>query len=282
MFGDGGAKEIVDAEEVQEEIRAVEVAHETVPGTGDRSEEEKSGGKVDALHFAEVFVVSEEEEGGKAGKEEADGALGEDGKGGGDVAEVVVFPVFAVAYVEESDRHAHEEEEGRVGDDGFREEPALDGGAKDDGGEPADFFVVDMAGEPVGEEDGGASEKGGGQAGGHFIEAEERVGKCQLPVVKDGLVVPVVSVDLWGDPVAGENHFFRGDGVVRLGGVGDGEELVADEVEEEGTHKKREVGVLAKRGVHRASLGKYRSFIIHTVSQGDEESCRNDLRKYKL
>ena len=282
MLGDGGAEEVVDTEEVQEEIGAVKVAHETVPGTGDRSEEEKSGEKVDALHFAEVFVVSEEEEGGKAGKEEADGAFGEDGEGSGDVAEVVVFPVFAITQVEESDRHAHEEEEGRVGDDGFREKPALDGGAKDDGGEPADFFVVDTAGEPVGEEDGGAPEKGGGQAGCHFIEAEERVGKCQLPVVKDGLVVPVVSVDLWGDPVAGENHFLRGDGVVGLGGVGDGEELVADEVEEEGTHEKREVGVLAKRGVHRASLGKYRSFVIHTVSQGDEESCRNDLRKYKL
>ena len=282
MFGDGGAKEIVDAEEVQEEIGAVKVAHETVPGTGDHGEEGEAGEEMDVLHFAEVFVIGKEKQGGKTGKEEADGALGEDGKGGGDVAEVVVPSVFGIAQVEEGDRHAHEEEEGRVGDDGFREEPALDGGAKDDGGEPADFFVVDAAGEPVGEEDGGAPEKGGGQAGCHFIEAKERVGKCQLPVVEDGLVVPVVSVDLWGDPVAGENHFFRGDGVVRLGGVGDGEELVADEVEEEGTHKKREVGVLAKRGVHRASLGKYRSFVIHTVSQGDEESCRNDLRKYKL
>ena len=282
VFGDGGAKEIVDAEEVQEEIGAVKVAHEAVPGTGDHGEEEQAGEKVDALHFAEVFVVREEEEGGKTGEEKTDGALGEDGKGSGYVAEVVVLSIFGIAQVKEGDCHAHEEEEGRVGDDGFREKPALDGGAKDDGGEPADFFVVDTAGEPVGEEDGGAPEKGGGQAGCHFIEAEECVGKCQLPVVKDGLVVPVVSVDLWGDPVAGENHFFRGDGVVRLGGVGDGEELVADEVEEEGTHEKREVGVLAKRGVHRASLGKYRSFVIHTVSQGDEESCRNDLRKYKL
>ena len=97
MLGDGGAKEVVDAEEVQEEIGAVKVAHEAVPGTGERGEEEKTGEKVDALHFAEVFVVSEEEEGGKAGKEEADGALGEDGKGGGDVAEVVVFSIFGIA-----------------------------------------------------------------------------------------------------------------------------------------------------------------------------------------
>ena len=215
----------------------MEVAHESVPRAGDHGEEEKAGEKVDALHFCKVFVVREEEEGGKTGEEEADGALGKDGKGGGDVAEVVVFPVFAVAQVEESDRHAHEEEEGRVGDDGFREKPAFDRGTKDDGGEPADLFAVDAAGEPVGEEDGGAPEKGGGQAACHFIEAEECVGKRQLPVVKDGLVVPVVPVDLWGDPVSGENHFFGGDGVVGLGGVGDREELVADEIEEEGKHK---------------------------------------------
>ena len=215
----------------------MEVAHGAVPGTGDRSEKEKSGEKVDALHFAEVLVVGEEEESGKSGKEEADGTLGEDGKGGGDVAEVVVFPAFAIAQIEESDRHAHEEEEGRVGDDGFREEPAFDRGTQDDGGEPADFFVVDTAGEPVGEEDGGAPEKGGGQAGCHFIEAEERVGKCQLPVVKDRFVVPVVSVDLWRDPVTREDHFLGGESVVRLSGVGDGKELVADEIEEEGNKK---------------------------------------------
>ena len=232
----------------------MEVAHGAVPCAGDHGEEGEAGEEMDVLHFFEVFVIGEEEQGGKTGEEKTDGPLGEDGKGGGYVAEVVVSSVFGIAQVEEGDRHAHEEEERRVSDDGFREEPAFDRGTQDDGREPADFFVVDMAGEPVGEEDGGASEKGGGQAGGHFIEAEKRVGKCQLPVVKDGLVVPVVSVDLWGDPVAGENHFFRGDGVVRLGGVGDGEELVADEVEEEGTHKKREVGVLAKRGIHRASF----------------------------
>ena len=156
---------------------------------------------MDVLHFFEVFVVGKEEQGGKTGEEKADGPLGEDGKGGGYVAEVVVPSVFGIAQVEEGDRHAHEEEERRVSDDGFREEPAFDRGTQDDGREPADLFAVDMAGKPVSEEDGGTAEKGGGQAGGHFIETKERVGKRQLPVVKDRFVVPVVSVDLWRDPV---------------------------------------------------------------------------------
>ena len=135
----------------------MEAAHESVPRAGDRGEEEKAGEEVDALHFCKVFVVCEEEEGGKTGEEKTDGALGEDGKGGGCVAEVVVLYIFGIAHVKEGDRHTHEEEEGRVGDDGFREKPAFDRGTKDDGGEPADLFAVDASGEPVGEEDGGAS-----------------------------------------------------------------------------------------------------------------------------
>ena len=61
----------------------MEAAHESVPRAGDRGEEEKAGEEVDALHFCKVFVVCEEEEGGKTGEEKTDGALGEDGKGGG-------------------------------------------------------------------------------------------------------------------------------------------------------------------------------------------------------
>ena len=135
----------------------MEAAHESVPRAGDRGEEEKAGEEVDAFHFCKVFVVCEEEEGGKTGEEKTDGALGEDGKGGGCVAEVVVLSIFGIAHVKEGDRHTHEEEECRVGDDGFREKPAFDRGTKDDGGEPADLFAVDASGEPVGEEDGGAS-----------------------------------------------------------------------------------------------------------------------------
>ena len=179
----------------------MEVAHGTVPCAGDHGEEGEAGEEMDVLHFFEVFVIGKEEQGGKTGEEKTDGSLGEDGKGGSYVAEVVVPSVFGIAQVEEGDRHAHEEEERRVSDDGFREEPAFDRGTQDDGREPADLFAVDMAGKPVREEDGGTAEKGGGQAGCHFIETKERVGKRQLPVVKDRFVVPVVSVDLWRDPV---------------------------------------------------------------------------------
>ena len=179
----------------------MEVAHSAVPCAGDHGEEGETGEEMDVLHFFEVFVIGKEEQGGKTGKEKTDGSLGEDGKGGGYVAEVVVPSVFGIAQVEEGDCHTHEEEECRVSDDGFREEPAFDRAAQDDGREPADLFAVDMAGKPVSEEDGGTAEKGGGQAGCHFIETKERVGKRQLPVVKDRFVVPVVSVDLWRDPV---------------------------------------------------------------------------------
>ena len=232
----------------------MEVAHGAVPCAGDHGEEGEAGEEMDVLHFFEVFVIGEEEQGSKTGEEKTDGPLGEDGKGSGYVAEVVVPSVFGIAQIEEGDRHAHEEEERRVSDDGFREEPAFDRGTQDDGREPADLFAVDMAGKPVSEEDGGTAEKGGGQAGCHFIETKERVGKRQLPVVKDRFVVPVVPVDLWRDPVTREHHFLGGESVVRLSGVGDGKELVADEIEKEGNKKKREVGVLAKRGIHRTSF----------------------------
>ena len=232
----------------------MEVAHGAVPCAGDHGEEGEAGEEMDVLHFFEVFVIGKEKQGGKTGEKKTDGSLGEDGKGGGYVAEVVVPSVFGIAQVEEGDRHAHEEEERRVSDDGFREEPAFNRGTQDDGREPADLFAVDMAGKPVSEEDGGTAEKGGGQAGCHFIETKERVGKRQLPVVKDRFVVPVVPVDLWRDPVTREHHFLGGESVVRLSGVGDGKELVADEIEKEGNEKKREVGVLAKCGIHRASF----------------------------
>ena len=133
MLGDGSAKEIVDTEEIEQKIRSVEVAHGAVPCAGDHGEEDEAGEEMDVLHFFEVFVVGEEEQGGKTGKEKTDGPLGEDGKGGGYVAEVVVPSVFGVAQVEEGDCHTHEEEECRVSDDGFREEPAFDRGAQDDG-----------------------------------------------------------------------------------------------------------------------------------------------------
>ena len=154
VLGDSGAEKVVDAQEVQDEIKAMEVVHGAVPQAAEEEKEGEAGEEVDSFHFGKVSVVGQKEEGGKTGEEDADGAFGEGGEGGEEVAEEIIFPVFRVAQVEEGDGAAHEEEEGGVGDDGFREEPEFHGGAQDEGGEPADFFAVDSAGKPVGEEEG--------------------------------------------------------------------------------------------------------------------------------
>ena len=77
----------------------MEVAHGAVPCAGNHGEEGEAGEEMDVLHFFEVFVIGEEEQGSKTGEEKTDGALGEDGKGGGYVAEVVVPSVFGIVVV---------------------------------------------------------------------------------------------------------------------------------------------------------------------------------------
>lgn len=194
-------------DEVQKEIFAVEIAHGAVPGAGYQDEKDKAGKEVHMGHFLQVFFIEEKEQARKPGKEDADGALGEGGQGSKEIAEEIVFPVFRIPQVEESHGAAHEKEEGGVGNDGLGENPAFHRGAQDDGGEPACLFPIGAAGKPVGKEDGSGAQNGGRKAGGHFIKAEEGKGKGQLPVVENGLVIPVAAVNPGRNPVAGKHHF---------------------------------------------------------------------------
>lgn len=210
MFGHRGTEHIVYADEVQEEIISMEIAHGAVPGAGNDGKDGKTGKEMHMGHFLQVLLVKKEEQAGQARQEDTDGALGEGGQGSRYVAQEIVFPVFRIAQIEEGNGGAHEKEKGGVRNHRFGKDPVFQGSGKDDGGKPACLFSVGAAGKPVGKEHGGGAQNGSGQAGGHFIEAEEGKGKGQLPVIENGLIVPVAPVNLGRNPVAGKDHFLGG------------------------------------------------------------------------
>lgn len=172
MLGHRGTEYIVHADEVQEEIISVEIAHGAVPGAGNDGKDGKAGEEVHMGHFFQVLLVKKEEQAGQARQKDADGALGKGGQGSRYVAQEIVFPVFRIAQIEEGNGGAHEKEKGGVRNHRFGKNPVFQGSGKDDGGKPACLFSVGAAGKPVGKEHGGGAQNGSGQAGGHFIEAE--------------------------------------------------------------------------------------------------------------
>ena len=237
MFRHRGTEKIVDADEIQDKVAAMEVTHGTVPGTGDDCKDTESGNQMDMGHFPEVFLVNEEEEASQPGQENTDRPLGQGGESCKDVAEEIVFPVIRVSQIEESHGAAHEKEEGGVGDNSLGKDPAFHRGTKDKGRKPAYLFSVGSAAEPVGKEYGCRPQNGCGQAGSHFIEPEKGKGQGQLPIVEYGLVIPVAAVNLRGNPVSRKDHFLCGEGIVRFCRVRDCQKLVAHEVDNKGENK---------------------------------------------
>ena len=125
MLGHRGTEHIVHADEVQEEIISVEIAHGAVPGAGNDGKDGKAGKEVHMGHFFQVLLVKKEEQAGQARQEDTDGALGEGGQGGKYVAQEIVFPVFRIAQIEKGNGGAHEKEKGGVRNHRFGKNPVF-------------------------------------------------------------------------------------------------------------------------------------------------------------
>ena len=57
VFRYGGAQDIVDTEEIEDEVAAVHGVHGAVPRTGDDEEESHARDKMDVEHFLQVFLI---------------------------------------------------------------------------------------------------------------------------------------------------------------------------------------------------------------------------------
>ena len=214
----------MDAEEIENEIAPVGQVHVEVPAAAGREEEEKTGEEMDVLHFLDVFFPYKEEKTGKSWEGDADGAFREDRQACENPGEVVILFIFLIAQVKCGDSAVHEKEERRVGDDRFREEVEFKARSEKNGCAPGSALPIDAAGKPEGTEHIGASEKRRWEARRPFGESEEGKRGGQFPVVENGFVVPVPAVNLGREPVAGEDHFFRSEGVIRFRRICHGKE----------------------------------------------------------
>ncbi len=240
MLRHRGAQHVVHAEELADEVAAVQLHHRIVPERRHGEEKREPSEDVPAEELAQPPLPREEQEDDEPRQAEANRPFREHGDAGEEKGEVVpAHAPLRVAEVEGDEHTAQRDEERRVGDHRMADVPELDGRPHDERREPADALPIEPPPEEIREEEANQREQRGEEPRRKRRLPEERECRDELPVEEHGLIVPVVPVDARREEVARRHHLLGGLDVIRLHGVRDDHRRIAHEIDEHGEEEKQ-------------------------------------------
>ena len=219
-FGGEVAFEIVFDDEDVEEI-GVAAGAEDIPRESDEAEGRDRGGMKKAEGVTPALGEERPEKNGAAGENEGGGAFGEYGEAEEETEQKEGEPrpsrknrrIFVTRQTKHYSGAHHRDgqhgAEGHVRSGSMGEADHADGGRKQKEQPTSGFRAVETQREPSERKRGEQCGDGAGQPRGSFTHAKEHEAERRAPVEERRLFEPRLSVEAWGDPVAGFRHVAR-------------------------------------------------------------------------
>ena len=239
MLGDRRAQDIVNSQERIHEICAVRQIHITVPRCADREVDREPRQNPNAHECTKVPPQYEKYEDNQTGQKNPDGAFGQCRQSRTGIRGVEISsPARFVAEEKRRKRPPKKDKKAHIRKNELRKHGIEHTGAEDQRRPKGCPLVIEAPRKGVSQEKPENTEEGGEKPRGKICHAERRKRRDQLPVKEDGLIIPIIAIDLRREIIPRSEHFLRGLGIVHLDRCRNGQGSVAPKVED-GEQKER-------------------------------------------